>query len=284
LDPLRISSQPDVILDVVIENPGITVDLESLTIHGSPASCSPTSSIDNVYSNREITSNSSSVSPLISSTDYNQMRDTRRAPQYRPSPGVDTQFTSSNPTIRVPQLITGSSDDSKNIYNHTQPAKAPYNTQTSDDMHETRNMIENYNRGLAYLEGNGVPQSYVRALDFFQKAANQGYGTANSRLENMSKRQECIKQDYSNIIKRHREAAEDGCLDAQCNLGFMYEKGFSVAQDYYHSTEWYRKAAEQGHARAQCNLGFMYENGHGVTQDYPKALELYQKAADQGSA
>ncbi|KAF8945112.1 hypothetical protein BGZ46_006120, partial [Entomortierella lignicola] len=118
------------------------------------------------------------------------MRNTPSAPQYRPSPDVDTQLTSSNPTIREPQLINGTSNDSKNIYNHTQPAKAAHNTQSSDDMQETRNMIENYNRGLAYLEGNGIPQSYIRALDYFQLAANQGYGNAHSRLWNMSEMQE----------------------------------------------------------------------------------------------
>ncbi|KAF9200275.1 hypothetical protein BGZ49_009522 [Haplosporangium sp. Z 27] len=280
LKPLRISPQPGVILDVVIESPGITANVESLEVHSSLESPS-NSSIDNTYSNRETTFMTGSVSPSLTSTDYNQTRDIRRAPQYRHSPGVDTQLASSNPTIRAPQHITGSSYDSKNIYNHTQPEKALYNTQTSDDMQETSDMIENYKRGIAYLEGNGVPQSYVRALDFFQKAANQGYGNAHIRLENMSKRQECIQQNYSNTIERYREDAEDGSLNAQCNLGFMYENGFSVTQDYYHSTEWYRKAAEQGHARAQYNLGFMYYRGHGVTQDNSKAVELFQKSADQ---
>ncbi|KAF8952469.1 hypothetical protein BGZ46_003477 [Entomortierella lignicola] len=271
LDPLRISSQPGVILDVVIENPGVTADVESLEVHSLPESSS-TSSINNTYPNLETTSKTSSVSPSITSTDYNQTRDTPRAPQYRPSPDVGTQLTSSNPTIREPQLITGSSNDSKNIYNHTQPVKALYSTQASDIMHETRNMIENYNRGRAYLKGSGVAQSYIRALDFFQKAANQGHGDADNQLENMSRRQECIQQDYSNIIERYREDAEDGSLDAQCNLGFMYQMGFS----------WYRKAAEQGHARAQCSLGSMYYHGYGVTQDYSKAMEWYQKSADQG--
>ncbi|KAF8951494.1 hypothetical protein BGZ46_003948, partial [Entomortierella lignicola] len=284
LEPRRISPQPGVILDVVIENPGITANVEPLEVHSSPESSSSTSSIDNAYPNRETTFMTSSVSPSLTSTDYNQTRDTRRAPRYCPSPDVDTQPTSSNPTIRVPQLINGSSNDSKNIYNHTQPAEALYNTQSSDDMHETSNMIENYNRGLAYLEGNGVPQSYIRALDFFQKAANQGYGIADIRLRNMSERQECAQQDYSNTIERYREDAEDGRLDAQCNLGFMYEKGFSVTQDYRHSTKWYRKAADQGHARAQCSLGYMYYRGLGITQDYYKAVELYQKSADQGYA
>ncbi|KAF9187453.1 hypothetical protein BGZ49_004053, partial [Haplosporangium sp. Z 27] len=250
LKPLRISSQPGVILDVVIENPGITANVESLEVYSSPESSSSTSSIDNAYPNRETTFMTSSVSPSLTSTDCNQTRDTRRAPQYRLSSGVDTQLASSNPTIRAPQLITGSSSNSKNIYNHTQPVKALYNTQTSDDMQETRNMIGDYNRGLAYLEGNGVPQSYIRALDFFQKAANQGYRYADNQLRNMSKRQECIQENYSNTIKRYREDAEDGCSNAQCNLGLMYEKGFSATQDYYQSTEWYRKAAEQGHARA----------------------------------
>ncbi len=71
-----------------------------------------------------------------------------------------------------------------------------------------------YNLGIIYYHGEGVPRDFEKALAWFRKAAEQ----------------------------------DDP--DAQYNLGFMYGRGEGVGKDQRQSFEWFRKAAEQGHAGA----------------------------------
>ena len=103
-----------------------------------------------------------------------------------------------------------------------------------------------YNLGLLYNNGDGVPQDYVEAGKWFRKAAKQGYARA------------------------------------QNNVGVMYNNGVGVLQDYAEAVKWYRKAAEQGNTNAQKNLGVMYVKGDGVPQDYVEALMWLDLSAAQG--
>jgi TPR repeat protein len=109
-----------------------------------------------------------------------------------------------------------------------------------DPLSETRRLAEEghayaqFNLGLAYYHGQGVPQDYVEAVKWYRKAAEQGNAMA------------------------------------QYNLGNAYYYG-RVPQDYVEAAKWYRKAAEQGNATAQYDLGYVYCHGQGVPQDYVQA-------------
>ena len=82
-----------------------------------------------------------------------------------------------------------------------------------------------------YSHGEGVPQDYKTAVDWFRLAADQGYSVA------------------------------------QHNLGSMFDNGNGVSQDKKKAAKWFRDAAEQGNSGAQYNLGLLYESGYGVLQD-----------------
>ncbi len=88
-----------------------------------------------------------------------------------------------------------------------------------------------YNLGVLYDRGLGVPQSFAEATRWYQIAAERGH------------------------------------VDAQANLGFAYERGRGVGQDFAQAAEWYLMAAERGDVAAQANLGALYANGSGVAQD-----------------
>ena len=90
------------------------------------------------------------------------------------------------------------------------------------------------------------------------------------------------KKDYKQAVEWYQKAANQGDAKAQCYLGWMYHNGRGVTQNYNKAMEWYQKAANQGDATAQCNIGVLYDYGYGVPKDHNKALEWYQKAADQG--
>ena len=84
-----------------------------------------------------------------------------------------------------------------------------------------------------------------------------------------------VKEDKAEAVNWYRKAAEQGYAVAQNNLGFMYSNGEGVKEDDAEAVKWFRKAAEQGYAQAQDNLGYMYSNGEGVKQDYKTAYMWY---------
>src|SRR5207245_1373088 len=67
--------------------------------------------------------------------------------------------------------------------------------------------------------------------------------------------------DEKLAVEWYRKAAEQGYAAAQFNLGVSYAKGAGIAKDEKLAVEWYRKAAEQGDADARYGLGVCYANG-----------------------
>jgi TPR repeat protein/energy-coupling factor transporter ATP-binding protein EcfA2 len=138
------------------------------------------------------------------------------------------------------------------------------------------------NLGVLYQNGYGVAQDYAKAREWYEKAADNGNATAMSNLGWLYENGHGVAQDYAKARELYQKAADDGDAGAMSNLGALYGNGHGVAQDDAKAREWYEKAADNGNAMAITNLGVLYENGHGVAQDYAKARELYQKAADNG--
>ncbi len=69
-----------------------------------------------------------------------------------------------------------------------------------------------FNLGLLYLDGHGVPQDYAEAAKWFRRAAEQGY------------------------------------TEAQHNLGAMYGSGQGVRRDYVEAYKWLNICAAKGNA------------------------------------
>jgi TPR repeat protein len=141
-----------------------------------------------------------------------------------------------------------------------------------------------YNLGVMYANGQGVPQDYAEAMKWFRKAAAQGYAEAQFNLGVMYDNDRGVPQDYSEAVKWYRKAAAQGYAEAQFNLGLKYDKGQGVPQDYAEAAILYRKAAEQGVPQAQYNLGTMYYEGQGVPQDYILAHMWANLAASRSGA
>ena len=67
------------------------------------------------------------------------------------------------------------------------------------------------------------------------------------------------------------KAAEQGDVVAQNKLGVIYDNGEGVPKNHIQAFKWFKKAAEQGNREAQNKIGKMYLNGSGVSQDVKKA-------------
>ena len=77
---------------------------------------------------------------------------------------------------------------------------------------------------------------------------------------------EGVEQSYQRAAELYELAANQGEFHAQYNLGNMYHEGRGVDQNYERAAEYYEAAARQGYADAQYNLGAFYANGQGVEQ------------------
>jgi uncharacterized protein len=151
---------------------------------------------------------------------------------------------------------------------------------------EQGNARAQYNLGVMYTNGNGVPQDHKTALKWYSLAAKQGDADAQYNLGVMYEHEHGhgVPQDYKTAVKWYRLSAEQGNARAQNNLGTMYKNGQGVPQDHKTAAKWYSLAAEQGDADAQYNLGLMYDNGTGVLQDYVRAHMWWNIAASSGDS
>ncbi len=114
---------------------------------------------------------------------------------------------------------------------------------------------ECYICGWRYANGRGVIQDDEKAVEWYQKAAEQGHAIAQYDLSWMYQHGRGVSPNSSEALKWCRKAAEQGYADAQNTLGwrFQYVRGVNV-QNYDEAIRWYRTAAEQGHADAQHRL------------------------------
>ncbi|KAF9376691.1 hypothetical protein BGX21_003415, partial [Mortierella sp. AD011] len=251
VQPLRFSTYPDVVLDVVVGTPITSAVAESIRSQSPPSYTST--------SPRKSDIGSTSNTPALTKGN----NDTQDPIKERTSRGLDeSQEISASSTFE--SIAHSSGGDNISV-----------------DPHDEEVIGEDYVRGVAYLEGWNIRQDSVKALDFLFKTVHQEHALAQCRLWDMRHNPQTV--DYSEILEKYLVAAKQGNADAQFNIGYMYEMGYGVVANYSTSIEWYQKAADQGHAYAQCSLGFMHHKGYGVAQSYSKALEWYRKAADQGN-
>ena len=102
-----------------------------------------------------------------------------------------------------------------------------------------------YELGIMYAEGRGVPQNDAVAFAWY------------------------------------RQAAEQGVAEAQFNVGLMYSAGRGVPRDEAEAVTWYQQAAAQGLAEAQVNLGVIFAAGQVVVSDLVTAYIYFSHALDR---
>ena len=108
-------------------------------------------------------------------------------------------------------------------------------------------MAQDFQKGLAaYNAGD-----YATTLQEWTPLAEAGDVAAQYNLGLMYYYGQGVPQDYAEAVKWYRLAAEQGDEVAQYNLGVMLKNGRGVPQDYEEAIKWYRLAAEQGYASAQ---------------------------------
>jgi TPR repeat protein len=148
---------------------------------------------------------------------------------------------------------------------------------------EQGNADAQYNLGIMYEYGEGVPKDAKSAVKWYTLAAQQGQVESQYYLGAMYERGEGTPKDAKSAVKWYTLAAEQGQVEAQYNLGYLYQNGIGVLDNLKTAMIWYTKAAEQGYAKAQFRLGMLYELGEDSLKDYLRAYMWYNLSSYNGS-
>ena len=89
----------------------------------------------------------------------------------------------------------------------------------------------------------------------YRAAADKGEAWAQYNLGIMYANGEGVPEDDATAVKWYTKAAEQGDAAAQNNLGVMYEDGHGVPQDNVMAYMWWNLAAAQGDENAKENKG-----------------------------
>ena len=135
---------------------------------------------------------------------------------------------------------------------------------------------------VALWRYSNIRDNEAESVKWYKLAAEAGDAKAQFNLGVMYDEGKGIPQDDAEAVKWYRLAAEAGIAGAQCRLGRMYDFGKGVPQNYTEAMKWYRLAAEAGMENAQINLGEMYANGDGVPHDNHLAYMWFTLATTQG--
>jgi TPR repeat protein len=169
-----------------------------------------------------------------------------------------------------------------------------------------------FNLGIAYLRGAGVPVDAKEAASWLDKAARQGLAAAQDDLGVMYYAGLGVELDELAGWRWLLAAANQGFAQAEVDLGAVYVEGIKGREDDPRALElftevggeqaaanfrpsnqprefevkaanaalpWYKKAAEQGLSAARVNLADLYLRGSGVTQDYAAAVRWLTRVA-----
>ena len=108
-----------------------------------------------------------------------------------------------------------------------------------------------FNVGVLYIEGKGLPLDRGEAIFWFTKAADQGHPEAQYNLGHLLLEQSGDVDKIREGIEWWRKSAEAGFPVAQFNYGRALFFGVGVNENRTESKKWIEKSATNGNARAQ---------------------------------
>ena len=92
--------------------------------------------------------------------------------------------------------------------------------------------------------------NYAAALRLWKPLADQGNAAAQFNLGVMYNSGDGVPEDDVEAVKWYRKAADQGNAAAQFNLGVMYSSGEGVPEDLVQAYSWINLAAAKGYNKA----------------------------------
>ncbi|CAI9121392.1 tetratricopeptide repeat protein [Brytella acorum] len=136
--------------------------------------------------------------------------------------------------------------------------------------------------GDILLDGSYISRDPHRARQWFEIAANAGYGPAYNMLGRCHQFGWGCTRELGEAIRYYEMAMALGDLWGTYNLGIMTMRGLGVAVDRPRALSLFRKAAEQGHAKSMNLVARFTEEGWHTRRDPMLARAWYRRSAEGG--
>ena len=130
---------------------------------------------------------------------------------------------------------------------------------------EKREATALFDEGVKYLD----QENYAKAVEIWTKAASRSVVVPETQF-NLGICYEGgggVPHDIKKAFEWYEKAAEQGMPKAELRIGVMYYFGNGVPKDVSKAAKWYEKAAAHGDPNAQVFIGNCYEYGEGVPKD-----------------
>jgi TPR repeat protein len=137
--------------------------------------------------------------------------------------------------------------------------------------------------GSFHEDGIGMPRSFEKAAQAYEKAIALGYVEAKDLL---TPRLHTLSQliASSEAAENDRAQAVRGNATSMLYMGYRYGEGIGVIEDSASAFTWFSKAADAGSATAKGIVGVMLVLGQGVAKDINKGTVLVKAGAVAGDA
>jgi TPR repeat protein len=176
----------------------------------------------------------------------------------RPSPVTDTDYTQALLLLQMQQFAQA----------------APLLQKAAE-----RGVVEaQYQLGMFYAQGQGVPQDPSMALHWLTEAAPYSEEAA----QQLAQLRYELRTQYTNDFYQTFPKAEAGDPVAMFKLGLMFHEGIGTQPNVEQAIHWLTQAAEANVADAQARLGVLYYTGELVEQDSQRAYYWLLQAAHLG--
>jgi Sel1 repeat/gag-polyprotein putative aspartyl protease len=126
-------------------------------------------------------------------------------------------------------------------------------------------------------------KNYTEAMRWYRMVADQGYAAAQFNVGMLYFNGWGVPQDYAEAMRWFRMAADQGYALAQSSIGWLYLNGRGVPLDYTEAMRWCQMAAAQGDSNAKDDIGIMAALGDGVSKDCVVAGQWLEQAAAAGN-
>ncbi len=131
--------------------------------------------------------------------------------------------------------------------------------------------------GIMNEEGRGIPVNKMFALQWFQRAANNGDPIGQIRVGDAYWFGNGYDKNRTEGVIWYPKAAELGNAYAQMSVGEALFYGIGAERNVEQAFAFFQRSADNGNAQSQFDLGMAYDQGLGTEANPVKAFEVVQE-------
>lgn len=146
------------------------------------------------------------------------------------------------------------------------------------------NAAAQHDLAAIYTAGHGgVQVDYARAMKWFTEASYNGSANAQYNLGVLYHQGLGVPKDTAKAIEMYRVAASNNHPEALYNLAIAYVEGVGVEYNPQIAANYFERSASGGIVEAAYNLGLLHDNGLLGESQPDEAVFWYKIAADKGN-